>query len=89
MAAFGLTADDYTEEDFPSVLVWPGNERFYELWCLIGNQWRVAMNGPVALDQMPMRHQLDRMKLGDEEYDEYMNALRIMEAAALAEIHAG
>lgn len=82
MATYGLTEADY-EDEFPPVLVWPGNERAYDLWCLVGNQWRMAMNGPVSIDQMPLRHQLDRMKLADADYDELFAAIQIMEASAL------
>jgi hypothetical protein len=82
-----MTLEDYADE-FPPVLLWPDNERAYEIWCLVGNQWRMGMNGPVALDQMPLRHELDRRRLSDDDYADLLDSMRVMESAALAAMHA-
>lgn len=47
-------------------------------------QWCTGMNGPIGLNYSVMHHRLDRMNLGQDEYDELENEVRIMESAALA-----
>lgn len=78
---------DWEKEQQP-VAMWPENIPVYELWTRIGDQWRYAMNGPVAMDHGPLLHELDRMGLEGEEYDQLYADIRVMAGAALAAIHA-
>ena len=45
------------------------------------------MGGPTGLDYNVMFHELDRLGLGKEEYDELFADLRVMESAALTELN--
>lgn len=77
-----MTYRDWEAEQQP-VEVWPDNEQAYMLWRKVGNQWRMGMNGPVALDYVPLQHELDRMGLSDDDYEELFADIRVMEAEAL------
>lgn len=78
-----MTYRDWEEEQQP-VDVWPDNVHAFDLWHKVGNQWRVGMNGPVALDYVPLQHELDRMRLSEEEHDLLFDSIRVMEAEALS-----
>lgn len=77
-----MTYRDWEAEQQP-VEVWPDNEQAYMLWRKVGNQWRMGMNGPVALDYVPLQHELDRMGLSDDDYEELFADIRVLEAEAL------
>lgn len=77
-----MTYRDWEAEQQP-VEIWPDNELAYSLWCKVGNQWRLGMNGPVALDYLPLQHELGRMGLSDADYDSLFADIRVMEAEAL------
>ena len=67
--------------------VWPEN---WPAFCVLRDlqtQWRVGAAGPTGLDYMVLYRTLDRMGLSDEEYQEYVDDIRVMEFAALEEIH--
>ena len=49
----------------------------------LGNQWRTSMNGLVALDYVPLQHELDRMGLSEEDREDLFDDIRVMEAEAL------
>lgn len=42
--------------------------------------------GPVGLDYNPILHELDRRNLPAEQYDELMDAIRVIEGAAIDEM---
>lgn len=50
-------------------------------------QWRVGPGGAFALDYTVVFHELDRMNLSPERYDETLAMVRVIEDAALEEIH--
>jgi Phage related hypothetical protein (DUF1799). len=45
------------------------------------------MNGPTGLDYNVILHDLDRRGLSTDDYDEMMASIRVIESAALEEIH--
>ena len=56
------------------------------LWERVGRQWRMGFSGPVALDLMPVFHELDRMGLQEQEYDVLLEEIQVMARAALDEM---
>lgn len=76
----GLSPEDFPE---PMVDVWPENWSAIQLYNQHSTQWRVGMNGPVGLDYNVIFHELDRRGLAMTEYDEFMDNIRLIEAAAL------
>lgn len=85
LASVGLTADDFESEE---VEVWPDNLPALGLWDKVGDQWRMGFNGPVALDLIPVFHELDRMELEREDYDSLLVDIKVMAGAALGEMRA-
>lgn len=79
---WGMTYRDWEAEQQP-VEIWPENVPAYMLWRKLGNQWRMSMNGPVALDYVPLQHELDRMGLSEEDREDLFDDIRVMEAEAL------
>ena len=77
-AAWGITEDEY-----PDVPLWPENISAFNFFASIANQWRVGNAGAYALDYNVVFHQLDRMGLEKRDYDELLEDIRVMEAAAL------
>lgn len=57
------------------------------LYAKYMTQWRIAFNGPVALDFNVFLHELDRKQLPEDLYDEYTDKLSVIENAALKHIH--
>lgn len=45
------------------------------------------MGGPIGLDFTVFHHALDRKKVEGDEYDQFLDDLRIIERAALIQIH--
>lgn len=59
------------------------------MWCLYVDyqtQWRVGVGGLLGLDYTVFHHALDRKGLPPDQYDEMLNDLRIIEAAAMSAI---
>lgn len=83
MAAAGFVPADYETDD---VEVWPENWPAWQLFIEVSGQWRMSMNGPVALDYVPLFARMDRMRLADAEWQHLFEDVRVIEAAALAEI---
>lgn len=67
--------------------VWPENWTAFCLFADLQTQWRVGASGPSGLDYMVLYRELDEMNLSAPEYAELKNDIRVMEFAALAEIH--
>lgn len=84
LAEFGLTPEDRPEEDF---FIWKENYAAFNLFYRFNTQWRVGMSGVVGLDYNVFQHEMDRLKLSDEEYDDMMYCLNIIESTAIAEIN--
>lgn len=66
--------------------LWPDNWPAIRLFLSVSTQWRVGMNGPVGLDYNVVFHELDRMGLERDEYDDLMGAIREIERTALDEL---
>lgn len=81
-AAFGFKPTDY-EQATP---LWPENVRAVNLFADLSTQWRVGPGGVVGLDYNVLLHELDRMGLEKDEYDELLDDIRAMEVAALEEM---
>ncbi|WP_082306635.1 DUF1799 domain-containing protein [Mizugakiibacter sediminis] len=81
---YGLTADDYPP---PSVELWPENWPAIQLFTRLSTQWRVGAGGPVGLDYGVLFHELDRMGLDTEAYDDLFASIRVIEGIALNELH--
>jgi hypothetical protein len=86
LATIGLRPEDYADEE-AAVEVWPENLPAYDLWVEVGDQWRMGPGGPVAIDLIPVFHELDRMGLEKEAYDDMVLAIKTMARVALEEIH--
>lgn len=82
-----MSRSDWEAEQQPTV-IWPENLQAFELWQTVGDQWRMGMGGPVALDQMPVRHELDRRGLEKQEYEDLFDDIRVMAAAVLEHLAA-
>lgn len=87
LATVGMTPEDYTEDDEEVVEVWPENLPVYDLWQIVGDQWRSGPNGPFALDLIPVFHELDRMGLEKPEYDSLLSGVKVVAGVRLDEIH--
>lgn len=80
----GLKPEDFEE---PHVDLWPENWPAIELFTRYSTQWRVGAGGPVGLDYTVILHDLDRRKISGDDHDELMASIRVIEHAALDEIH--
>ncbi|MET0332549.1 MAG: DUF1799 domain-containing protein [Dyella sp.] len=79
-----MRLSDYPE---PLVEIWPESWPAFDLYTQISTQWRVGYGGPTGLDYTVVYHELDRRNLDRETYDEMLAALRVIERAALTELH--
>ena len=84
VAEFGCRPEDYPE---PDVQAWPEAWPSIQLFARNSTQWRVGMGGPVGLDYGVIHHELDRMALAPDEYEQTLAYLRVIEQAALEQIH--
>lgn len=82
----GLSPEDFPPPEYD---LWADNWPALKLFMQVSTQWRMGMNGPVGLDYTVVFHELDRRGTPADEYDDMMDAVRIMESAALAEIRKG
>lgn len=80
----GLKPDDFPE---PKVDVWPENWPHIQLFQRVSTQWRVGPGGPIGLDYAVIYHELDRNGVVGDDYTDAMASIRVIEAAALDEIH--
>lgn len=86
MAGTGLKPKHYPE---PKVVVWAESWEAVQIFSRISTQWRVGPGGPIGLDYTVIYHELDRAGLAGDDYETTLGALRIIEQAALDEIHKG
>jgi len=73
----------------PSVELWPENWPPFDLFARNSTQWRVGASGAVGLDYTVIFHELDRQKPPEEQYEDTLDALRVIERAALSIINKG
>ena len=81
-----MTVEEWEEEQEP-VEVWPEHEQAYRLFVGLRTQWRVGFSGPTGLDYGVLYRDLDRLNLTPEQYEELRQEIRVMESAALDEMH--
>lgn len=66
--------------------VWPENWPAIRLFLDFQTQWRMGPVGPVGLDYGVLFHEMDRMALPEDEYDDLLSSIRVIESAALREM---
>lgn len=66
--------------------MWDENWDVVQLFWTYNDQWRMGFNGPVSLDMVVFQNALERKKLSDEEYDEWIDKLRVIQQEALHRI---
>lgn len=83
ISAEEIEASGFSIEDFADdyVEVWPENYDAFRLFSTLQTQWRTGMNGPTGLDY----NVLFQFMLPTNQ--ELFEDIRIMESAALTEIH--
>lgn len=82
LARFGLRADD-----FGAVEVWPDVWPAVEAFSALGTQWRVSANGPVGLDYAAIPVVFRMLGVRREDWQDLFDDLRLIERAALEEMH--
>ena len=82
MALVGLSRADLDSED---VEVWPENMPVVRLFDAMRTQWRVGFSGAYGLDYTPLPAVMDILGIEDRAYA--FEGLRVMEYAALHEMH--
>lgn len=66
------------------VEVWPENWQAFSLFCRVGTQWTSGMGGATGLRYEALYPLLDRAAEDPEHWDDLLEDIRILEAAALA-----
>ncbi|MBT2326128.1 DUF1799 domain-containing protein [Variovorax paradoxus] len=85
MQFFALTADDYPEDD---VDVWPENWPAVLFFEALGNgSWNMGPNGPTGLRYETFRELRLVRGVRAADWPAMFEALRVLEQAALEEIH--
>lgn len=70
-----------------SINVWPENRQAVYVFMTLRTQWRYGMNGPTGLDYSALPETWRRTKTPPADRDQVFAALRILEVAALNEMH--
>lgn len=78
----GLRPEDF-DADEPVVELWPENEEPIALYLQYQTQWRAGAGGAYGLDYSVIFHHLDRRGVAGEDFDDLMEAVRVIEGAAL------
>lgn len=84
MAGTGFVLADYDDD---VAEVWPENFEAFELFSTLQTQWRTGMSGPTGLDYNTLFTFMTLKKLSYERHCELLDDIRVMESAALTEIH--
>lgn len=80
LAVYGLKPEDYPP---PQIDLWEENWPAVALFNKLNGQWRMGPHGPIALDYIVVFHELDRMELSKDGYDDLFGCVRVLEEAAL------
>lgn len=85
-AAFGLTLE---EASGPPIEVWPDTEMSILVFDALGSQWIYAGMGgvPTGIVYASIEPVLRRRKVPAEAWDDVFEDIRVMEDAALLEMH--
>lgn len=83
MALFGLSPDDFAEDEEEVFGVWPCCWQSFRVFEAMSTQWRVGFGGATGLDYaaLPITARLLRIQ-ANKVFDD----VRVMEAAALKQI---
>lgn len=81
---FGLSADDYTDEE-QTVEVWPDCWQAFLIFQSMSTQWRSGVGGVTGFDYNVLPWLMKLHSIEDEATA--FNDIRVMERAALAKIH--
>ena len=84
LAGTGLKLKHYPE---PHVEVWPEHWDVLQLFKRNASQWRVGGGGPIGLAYNVLFHELERAGTTGDDFDDAIACMRIIEQAALEEIH--
>lgn len=76
---------DADDKDWRCIL-WADNWPAMRLFNQVSTQWRTGLNGPVGLDYNVVYHDLDRLNLDPDSYDDLMGCIRVIEGVALKEM---
>lgn len=91
MAIWGLTADDYTdgapEVGGETVEIWPCNVNAVNAFVAMGTQWRIGPAGAYGLDYAVLPHVLRLTLIPRPAWAEVFESIRVLEGAALEEMH--
>lgn len=83
LRALGLSPEDFPP---PECELWPDNWPPISLFRRFATQWRAGSSGVYGLDYTVFLHELDRRGLDQDAYDEMVDALHVIEQAALDEL---
>lgn len=67
--------------------VWPDVWPAVEVFAAMGTQWRMGPSGPIGLDYGAIPAVLRLMRVGRDEWAGLFDDLRVIERAALEEMH--
>jgi hypothetical protein len=67
--------------------VWPENHEVFSLFATLQTQWRTGASGPSGLDYNTLYSTMNLMSIAPEKQLELLADIRVMESAALTEIH--
>jgi hypothetical protein len=64
--------------------IWEENWPALQLYLRLHTQWRVGFNGAVGLDYNVLFHELDRMGMERDAYDDLFGSIRVIEETMLS-----
>ena len=67
--------------------MWPENHEVFILFSMMQTQWRTGASGPSGLDYNTLYSTMNLMSIAPAKQIELLEDIRVMEAAALTEIH--
>ena len=67
--------------------MWPENHEVFGLFSMLQTQWRSGFSGPTGLDYNTLFTFMTLKNLSYERHCELLEDIRVMESAALSEIH--
>lgn len=84
MEFFGLTEDDYADENI--AWVWPCNVAAVNTFVALSTQWLVGPAGPYGLNYAVLYQKLDRMGISPSDAEQIEEDIRVLEDAALEQM---
>lgn len=71
----------------PDIELWDELAEVFELFMRYSTQWRSGPGGLIGLDMTVFHFALERMGIKGDRFDEYVQYLGVIEAAAIQELH--